>query len=107
MSDRPCQRCALAPGFTVCRRCLVAVLKGDTSPAARWVAFAWAVAMAFASAGLMVLLEAHGLLAWTLAVAAIGGGALLGAVLTEQRGIHPLAPMEIIEPHNDEQRDAT
>lgn len=63
------------------------------------------MAMAFAAAGLMVLLNAHGMLAWTLAIAAIGGGALLGAVLTEQRGIHPLVPEEVIVV--DEERDAT
>lgn len=60
------------------------------------MAFTWAAAMAMAAAGLMVLLSAHGVLAWTLAVAAVSGGALVGAVLAEQRGIHPLALMEIV-----------
>ena len=105
MPDRPCRSCALAPGFSVCRHCLVAVLKGDTSPASRWVAFAWAMAMAFACAGLMVLLHASGVLAWTLAIAAIGCGALLGAVLTEQRGIHPLETCAVVT--MEEERDAT
>lgn len=111
MPDRPCQRCALAPGFTVCRHCLVAALKGQTSSTSRWVAFAWAVAMAFAAAGLMALLHAHGLLAWILAITAIGGGALLGAVLTEQRGIHPLASCvaDVVDDmvDDDEPRNAT
>jgi hypothetical protein len=105
MADRPCRRCALAPGFTVCRHCLVAVLKGQTSAASRWVAFAWAVATAFASAGIMVLLDSDGIVAWSLAVVAVAVGATVGAVLTEQRGIHPLesiAPLPI-----ETEQDAT
>jgi hypothetical protein len=105
MSDRPCQRCALAPGFTVCRHCLVAVLKGQTSRASRWIAFGWAMAMAFAAAGLMVLLHTNGMLAWTLAIAAIIGGALMGAVLAEQRGVHPQVSRDV--PPLDEERDVT
>jgi len=107
MTERPCQRCALAPGFTVCRHCLVAVLKGQTSPASRWVAFGWALAMAFGAAGIMALLGAHGMLAWTLSIAAICVGALLGAVLAEQRGIHPLASLDVLPIEDDEQHDAT
>jgi hypothetical protein len=85
----------------------VAVLKGQTSPASRWVAFAWAIAMAFAAAGVMALLGTHGMLAWTLSIAAIGVGALLGAVLTEQRGIHPLSSLNMLPIDDDEQHDAT
>jgi hypothetical protein len=107
MPDRPCHRCALAPGFTVCRHCLVAVLKGETSTASRWVAFGWALAMAFAAAGLMALLGTHGLLAWTLAIAAIAAGALLGAVLAEQRGIHPPISIDALPGDEDEPRNAT
>jgi hypothetical protein len=106
MPERPCRSFALAPGLTVCRHCIVAVLKGDTSPASRWVALAWAVGIAFAAAGLIVLLHAQGVLAWTLAVAAVCVGALIGAVLTEQRGIHPRVAPRIVAADGEEP-DAT
>lgn len=94
MAARPCRSCALSPGVVVCRHCLVAVLRGRVNVATRWIAFAWAVSLAIGAAGLMVLFHANGAVSWMLAIAVIAGGALLGAVLSEQRRIHPVQTSE-------------